>query len=583
MSDPSPMFGLPVAGRRWLQSKVTDSTNHQAVHVEAREPREVPGVLSGGGLHVHALLETLPAGAYLCDLTGLITYFNRQAVKLWGRTPKLNDPADRFCGSFRLFAADGSVLRHDQCWMALALQTGEDYCGQEIIIEQPDGRRLNVLAHANPIRDSQGKILGAVNILVDISQQKNAESALREADQRKDRFLALLAHELRNPLAPISNAVQIMKAEGPNGSHHQWSLDVIEGQVRLLVRLVDDLLDLSRVTRGMVRLAIEQVELREIVDQAMESSRPLIEEHGHELTVSLPNEQVFLEADPARLSQVLCNLLNNAAKYTERGGRIWLSAEVVPVEQGTHSEFHRQSGERELAILVRDNGMGISAEMLPRIFDLFTQASQSLDRSEGGLGIGLTLVKHLVEMHKGKVTARSEGLGKGSAFEIRLPLAGNPQMHSMDEAKQPTRPIAVAPRRILLVDDNRQSARSLAVLLRAMGHEVTVATNGITALEEASKLHPDVMLLDIGLPGLDGYEVARRLKQDSQFANTLLIAISGYGTEEDRRRSQAVGFNAHLIKPVDIPALRAVLAHPERLAPRQGESSSAHHRQCQSR
>jgi signal transduction histidine kinase/ActR/RegA family two-component response regulator len=399
----------------------------------------------------------------------------------------------------------------------------------------------------------------------EVAERKQAEEALRkseeqfhrladslqEADRRKDEFLAMLAHELRNPLAPISNAVQIMKREGPAGPNYAWSVDVIADQVKQMIRMVDDLLDVSRITRGTIRLLKERVELAWIVDQAVETSRPLFDERKHELTISLPTEPIFLEADPARLAQVISNLLNNAAKYTQVGGRMLLSAEKTL---------------QEVVVRVRDNGIGISAEMLPKVFDLFAQVQQSLDRSEGGLGIGLTLVRYLVEMHGGTVTARSDGTGRGSEFEMRLPLVTEPQKRDIPKELAEVDISPTPCRRILVVDDHQKSAQSLATVLRAAGHEVTTAFDGSSALELARTFHPEVILLDIGLPGMDGYEVGRRLRLQPGFEQPLVVAVSGYGKDEDKRHSREAGFKAHLVKPVDLAALHALLAHPEYLA-----------------
>ncbi|HEV8581397.1 MAG TPA: ATP-binding protein [Thermoanaerobaculia bacterium] len=365
----------------------------------------------GSGLHPNdlefrCLLENLPAGAYTCDPEGLITYYNQNAVQLWGRAPKLHDATDRFCGSFKLYAVDGSPIHHDQCWMALALRTNQEYNGHEIVVERPDGRRLTVLAYANPVRDESGKLLGAVNVLVDISDRKLAEEALREANRNKDEFLATLAHELRNPLAPIRNALEIMKLASDNAAIVEQARAMIERQVEQMVRLVDDLLDVSRVTRNQLKLRTEPVDLAAAVRGAIEASGPLIKEMGHELEVSLPEEPVCMEADAVRLTQVFLNLLNNAAKYTPRGGRIWLTIE--PEGDG-------------VVVRVRDTGVGIPAAMLPRIFEPFIQVDHSLGRSQGGLGIGLTLVRRLVDLHGGSIEARSEGPGRGSEFLVRLP------------------------------------------------------------------------------------------------------------------------------------------------------------------
>ena len=392
---------------------------------------------------------------------------------------------------------------------------------------------------------------GAGAVVTDIDDRKRMEEALREADQRKDQFLAMLAHELRNPLAPISNAAQIMKVEGPGGPNFDWSLKVIEDQVKQMTRMVDDLLDVSRITRGKVVLQKEPIELEVVVDLAVEASRPLIEDCHHHLSVTLPPHPVLLEVDPARMAQVLSNLLNNAAKYTEEGGDIALTA----VQRG-----------REVVIGVRDNGIGIPPELLPHVFDMFTQADQTLSRSRGGLGIGLTLVRSLVEMHHGGVSAQSEGPGRGSEFTVRLPVAAAaPNLPDADHPAAEGPGLRLPRRRILVVDDNENNATSLGVLLRTMGQDVDEAYDGLTALELARRHRPDVILLDIGLPGMDGYEVARRCREEKDLEQTMLVAMTGYGKAEDRRRSQEAGFNVHLVKPVNLEDLRLLLSQPELL------------------
>jgi signal transduction histidine kinase len=394
----------------------------------------------------------------------------------------------------------------------------------------------------------------------EIAHRKRVEQALKEGDERKDQFLAMLAHELRNPLAPISNAVQIMKAEGLSGPYFQWSIKVIEDQIKQMTRMVDDLLDVSRITRGKVVLQKEPIDLEVVVDLAVEASRPLIKDCKHELTVVLPPRPIILEVDPARMAQVLSNLLNNAAKYTDEGGEISLSAE--------------QAG-REVLIRVRDNGIGIAAELLPHVFDMFTQADQTLSRSRGGLGIGLTLVRSLVEMHNGRVGVHSDGPDRGSEFTVRLPLPAQPDAAQPDAAQPDAADpatndpgIPLPRRRILVVDDNRSHATSLGVLLRTMGHQVDEAYDGVTALELARRHRPDVILLDIGLPVMDGYEVARRCREQKDLEQTMLVAMTGYGKEEDRRRSQEAGFNVHLVKPVNLEDLRMLLNQPDLSAPR---------------
>jgi signal transduction histidine kinase/DNA-binding response OmpR family regulator len=368
---------------------------------------------------------------------------------------------------------------------------------------------------------------------------------IQQADRQKNEFLSMLAHELRNPLAPICNGLQILRLRAGDQADQGRVRDIIERQVQQLVRLVDDLLDISRITQGKIRLQTEAVDLATVVSRAIETSHPLIDARRHELTVSLPPQPVRVIADPVRLAQVVGNLLHNAAKYTEEGGRIWLTVE--------------QTG-NEVAVSVRDTGVGIPAEMLSSIFDLFTQASCSLDRSQGGLGIGLTLVRRLVEMHGGRVQALSGGPNKGSEFVVHLPVLIEEEIGRVS-ANGSASPGAKCPRRrILVVDDNQDVAESLALLLRETGQDVQAAYDGPSALATAENYHPEIVFLDIGLPGMDGYEVARRLRAQTGTAHALLVALSGYGQTEDVRRSREVGFDHHLVKPTDPKTLTGLLA-----------------------
>ena len=374
--------------------------------------------------------------------------------------------------------------------------------------------------------------------------RKRAEQALREADRRKDEFLAMLAHELRNPLAPIRNAAQVLKLVGDGDAKQRWAREVIERQTQHLTRLVDDLLDVSRITQGKVKLAREPLDLSAVVQRAVEASRPLIDARRHHLTVVPPPEPVRLAGDLTRLVQVVGNLLNNAAKYTDEGGHIRVEA----AREGA-----------EAVLRVRDDGMGIPPDLLPHVFDLFIQADRSLDRSQGGLGIGLTLVRQLVELHGGRVEARSAGFGQGSELTVRLPAASPGAAEGVEavagESAQP------APRalKILLVEDNLDSAEMMTFLLTLGGHEVRTAHDGREALEAARAFLPQAVLCDIGLPGMNGYELAARLREQPDFRRTPLIALTGYGEEESRRRSREAGFDYHLVKPVEPAALDALL------------------------
>jgi PAS domain S-box-containing protein len=368
---------------------------------------------------------------------------------------------------------------------------------------------------------------------------------LREADRLKDEFLAMLAHELRNPLAPVRNALHVMRQPGANGEMLQQVRDVAERQVQHMARLLDDLLDVSRISRGRIELRKEAVDVAAVLSRTVEAVRPLIEERRHELTLSLPAAALRVEADPTRLEQVLTNLLNNAAKYTDPGGHIELTAE--------------RTGD-EVVIRVGDTGIGIAPEMLPRIFDLFVQAERRLDRAQGGIGIGLTLVKKLVELHGGRIEAASGGLGQGSEFVVRLSALADERPCEGARTAEQGEAAALPGRRIVVVDDNQDAADSLALLLRLVGQDVRTAYDGPTGLDQVQAFRPDLVFLDIGMPGMDGYEVARRLRQQPDLKDVLLVALTGWGQEEDRRRSREAGFHRHLVKPVEPSALEALLA-----------------------
>ncbi len=368
---------------------------------------------------------------------------------------------------------------------------------------------------------------------------------VREADRRKEEFLAILAHELRNPLAPIRNALEIMRLPGTDAPTTAWARDMMERQVHHLVRLVDDLLDLSRVLRGKIELRKEWVTLATVVARAVETSQPVIDARGHELTVSVEAEPVLLEADPVRLAQVVSNLLTNAAKYTERGGKIWLTA--------------RREGD-EVVIRVRDTGIGIAPDMLPQVFGMFVQAKSASSLAQGGLGIGLTLVKTLAEMHGGRVEAHSGGPGRGSEFVVRLrPARPVTEGGEKAEAGKVAAPVR---RRVLVVDDHADAANTLAALLRLGGHEVRVVHDGPAALAAAAGERPDVIFLDIGMPGMDGYEVCRQLRRTPGLEDVLVVALTGWGQEEDRRRTREAGFDLHLVKPPEPDTIYEVLRHP---------------------
>jgi signal transduction histidine kinase/CheY-like chemotaxis protein len=411
-------------------------------------------------------------------------------------------------------------------------------------------RLLGTLSFASRMKDQFGPdelaFLETICQHVSVTYERlRLVNEFKEADRRKDEFLATLAHELRNSIAPVSNAVQVLRLRGPDEPELRWGRDVIERQVDHLTRLIDDLMDISRITLNKLELRKERLELAEIIKGAVESSHPLIEQCGHELTVTLPPQPVYVNGDSVRLAQAFVNLLNNAAKYTERGGRIWLTAE-------------REDG--EVVVRVKDTGIGIPPEKLPRLFEMFYQVDRSLELSEGGLGIGLSLVRRLVELHGGRVNAHSTGAGKGSEFTVRLPVLGEGPKPA--ESQEPggngqTKPTAA--RRILVVDDNRISADSLAKLLRLMGNEVHTAYDGLAGIEATERFRPDVVLLDIGMPKLNGYDACRRIRAEKWGKEIVLIALTGWDQQENKRRAEEARFDAHMVKPVDTSALIKLL------------------------
>jgi signal transduction histidine kinase len=391
-----------------------------------------------------------------------------------------------------------------------------------------------------PIKDADGKVYGIFVEGADVTARAKADSALRDADRRKDEFLAMLAHELRNPLAPIRSAAEVLARKIPRDDNTRIAIDVVRRQATQLTRIVDDLLDVSRISMGRIELKKETLLLSDVIEHATETVAPLWRAKHHQISIVSDLEQLYVTGDSSRLVQSLANVMTNAAKYTQEGGKIGITV---------------SSSVDTVRIEISDNGAGIAPEFIPQIFDLFAQSDRTLDRSQGGLGIGLSVVKKLVEMHGGSVAARSEGLGRGATFEIALPRAATPVEKTADVAG-----MTFPGFRILVVDDNHDAATTLSELLRLDGHEPHAVFSAEGALEIAQTFSPDVVLLDIGLPKMDGYEVARRLREISFTARPTLIALTGYGQSEDRAKALSAGFDAHLVKPVDFAALEKLLA-----------------------
>jgi PAS domain S-box-containing protein len=481
-------------------------------------------------------VEEMLQGVVTLREDGVVAWCNRRLAELVGL------PHEAVVGTpLRDFVVPGDRTVYDRL-----LREGKDRSrGAEFRVQRADGRVLPVYLTLNPLPAESG-LIGA--FVTDLTTQKDrealltAQAALREADQRKNEFLAMLAHELRNPLAPIRNAVDILRLTGNEAGAVQRTSAMLERQVGQMVRLVDDLLDVSRVSRGRIELRRERVDLAAVINHAVEATRPLFAAKGVGLTVNPPEGQVHLHADPARLAQVVGNLLSNACKFTPAGGTVYLS---VKRERG------------QVVIKVQDSGVGIPRADLERIFELFAQVDTSLERAHGGLGIGLTLSKSLVEMHGGRIEAQSAGPGTGSEFIVHLPvLVGTPQPPGAPSTSDTT----TATYKILVVDDGRDAADSLALLLRLHGHETRTAHDGVEAVELAEGFRPDVVLLDIGMPRLNGYETCRRIRSTPWGKNMVLIAQTGWGQEEDRRQTEEAGFDAHIVKPVDYTRLLRLIS-----------------------
>ncbi len=471
------------------------------------------------------------------DADGRITYINRAGRAMLGLKPSqslgkatIRDYHPRWAYDIVLHQGIPEATQRGVWLGDTALRRRDD---SELPVSQL------ILVH----KDRLGSVEFISTIARDITARLNTEKRVRDADRRKDEFLAMLAHELRNPLAPICNALEVLKDAGEAESPvTTWCRDVIERQSEHLCKLVDDLLEVSRISRGRIELNRRAVDVAEVFQRAVETNRPLIDAHRIDLKVVLPKKKLWIDGDPVRLAQIVSNLLNNAVKYTDEGGRICLGAE--------------RDGQNAV-IRVADSGKGIDPSILPLLFDLFYQADQTLDRARGGLGIGLSLVKNLVALHGGQVSAHSEGAGKGSEFVVSLPRSGGPEDKAPVLERVPTR--ASARLRILVVDDNRDSAESMAYLLRHSGHTVLTAHDGHDALKQAFSARPDVVLIDIGLPGLNGFDVCRQARSGG-LDQALIIAVTGYADEDSRLRSCEAGFDTHLAKPVRVPVLQKLLA-----------------------
>jgi PAS domain S-box-containing protein len=512
-----------------------------------------------------ALLQAAPVGIVVSDTNGAILLVNAAHKQLWGTEYPEATSVDRF-SEWKGWWTDHSerhgkrLAAHE--WTTARILAGEERPRDIVTIESFDlpPQRRTVLITGAPVKNSHGDIVGSVVAQMDISDRVRAEDALRQADRRKDEFLAMLAHELRNPLAPIAAAADLLTLGRADEAQIRQTSAIITRQVRHMTGLIDDLLDVSRVTRGLVKLDKVTLDAKKILSDAVEQVRPLIEMRRHRLAVHTPPETAFVCGDVKRLVQVIANLLNNAAKYTPEGGEIVLGVEV----DGRH-----------VKLAVSDNGIGIAPELQPTVFDLFTQADRASDRSQGGLGIGLALVKSLVELHGGHITAHSGGTGKGSRFVVCLPQVDADVAAPFGELQVTTPAAPGKALRVLVVDDNADAAQMLGMFLEALGHEVFVEHHPGKAIERARAAMPQVCLLDIGLPDMDGNELARRLRQQPETANSTLIAVTGYGQDQDRDTALNAGFDHHFAKPLDSARLAGLLSsigENEQLVPQWGQA-----------
>jgi PAS domain S-box-containing protein len=550
------LYVFPDGRRYWSEIRVTapaegglavfyrDITERKAAEQALRDSQ---GHAERERQRLDALLEAVPVGIIVADAGGAVVHMNAENRRIWGRHPMSTD-VDAY-REWKGWWADGSA-KHGQRlasgeWAMARALAGEAAPRQVIEIESFDlpGVRRIMLNSGAPIRNDAGEITGAVVAQMDITDRIKAENALRQADRKKDEFLAMLAHELRNPLAPITSAAAILSSQALDAATVHRTSAIIARQARHMTGLIDDLLDVSRVTRGRVDLSTVALDLRDVIGDAIEQVRPLVEKHRHRLSVRLAPGPATVLGDRKRLVQVMTNLLSNAAKYTPNGGAI---------------EVRLESDAAGLAVTVQDNGIGMTPELIADAFELFSQGKRGLDRSQGGLGIGLALVKSLLLLHGGSITVQSDGPDRGSSFRVRLPAAARGEAPDAEGAAAASG-TAQARLRIAIVDDNEDAAATLSMFLDACGHEVTTAHSARQALERLPAFAPDVCLLDIGLPGMDGFELARALRAAPATQSAVLIAVTGYAQEKDRQEARGAGFDELFAKPVDLAALNALL------------------------
>jgi two-component system, chemotaxis family, CheB/CheR fusion protein len=483
-----------------------------------------------------AIVESSDDAIVSKTLDGIVTSWNPAAARLFGYTAEemIGRPITTII-PLELHAEEVEILAR--------LRRGERIDHYETERIAKDGHRVEVSLTISPIRDGKGVIMGASKIAHDITHRRRNERLLRDADRQKDEFLATLAHELRNPLAPICAAAEVLRHSKTLEPELRAATTILERQARHMRHLVDDLLDMSRITSGRIRLQPEPIELAELLQSVIETYRQTGEATRHRFTLATAAVPIYVNGDRIRLSQIFANILHNAVKYTAPGGQI---------------EITLRTEDRQAVVSFRDNGVGIPTEMLEYVFKPFAQLDRSIEHADGGVGIGLTLAKKLIELHQGSIEARSAGRGKGTEFLIHLPMTTAVPVRQTRVPER--RPDTSVSRRVLIADDNHDAAVSLSMLLQSLGHETRIVHDGIEALEEAELFHPEVVLLDIGMPRLNGYETARRIARRPWAAATQIVAVTGWGQETDRHRAKEAGFHRHLVKPADLDALVDVMS-----------------------
>ena len=529
----------PQLGERWLwetgraEFEAGAPTRMSGITVDITQRKAAERTLRQSEMHFRSMADTVPSMLWVSDREGRATYVSKQWLEFTGRRPE----QDLAMGWLENVHPEDRQSAEDAFRRA---SIGQQPFTLDFRVRRRDGEYRWMASSGAPKFSDVGRFEGYVGCVIDIDERKKLEQALKEADRRKDEFLALLGHELRNPLAPVRNSLSVLQLAGDDSERRRISTQIMDRQVGNLTRLVDDLLDVGRIVSGKVELRRQRTDAADFVRQGIETALPGLEGMGHRITTMMPTEPVHVDADPVRMTQVVSNLLNNAAKFTNRGGRIEVSLETV---------------DGRARIAVKDSGIGIPPDKLESVFDMFVQVDTSPERRQGGLGLGLTLVKKIVEMHGGQVQARSAGAGLGSEFIVSLPLAQAAPQRAAAAVKAKA---AIQARKFFIVDDNQDSAESLAMLLRMLGHDAGTAHSGEEALKALPAFRPDVVVCDISMPDMNGYELAGRLRGGRTDDSMVLVALTGFGSDEDRQRTAEAGFDAHFVKPADPQALAAV-------------------------